>query len=763
MASPRFAWGVDVGNRALKAIRLARDGDQYRIDDFEVIEHEYILSEAGDNRDSLLQTSLANFAQKHKAKGGTVAIGVTGQASFARFIKLPPVDPNKIPDIVKFEAIQQIPFPLSEVEWSYQLFQAPDSPEVEVGIFAIKRELVNGFIKNFTDVGLEVSVVQMNPLAVYNGLIYDKRIEGTTMVVDVGSENSDLIIADGETVWMRSIPIGGNNFTEALTKSFKLKFQKAEELKRNAATSKYGRQILQAMKPVFSDLVGEIQRSIGFYSSTHRESRIGKVLALGGTFRLPGLQKYLQQNLQLEVARIDHLNAPMPSDAKFAGTFNENILSSIGAYGLALQAVEEAKIKSSLLPEKIRRERMWRAKVPWFAAAAALFVVGTGIGFTKYYIDRNAFDTQLATYDPKIKLVSSRAIDLDRQWKKLENSGNDDRTLITNYMSLLSDRDLGIETCQALAKAFPPPSPAEMSKPRGERKVVELIGWKVRYFPDVSDWVDQQNDRFVKGESDFIKLAEKVDMAAEQRAVTDPFNFKGSAPGGGTGTTAKPGAPRGFIVTLLCKTPYRREPQQVVFDQVVTKLRAQRLLPLDEPRKPDEKPPLISIERVSITQKEQVDEVYKSGTARTPRPPMSFVPPNAAGVNEPPPTPPAPPPSIGPVEPQYPDPMIKGESMGKDSLVTVLVAIVIDPVDKMSPNASNKRKAEPAKAVVAPANKPAPAVGAGACAFGFAWAGDETSDAENNARSASQRGTGDTTLGGCKIAAEFSVLGKLAV
>src|SRR5579862_9790285 len=122
MATPRIAWGIDVGNRALKAIKLVRDGDSLRIDDFEVIEHEQILSQAGDNRDSLFQTALARFAQKHSAKGGTVSIGVSGQQSFARFIKLPPVDPSKITEIVKFEAVQQIPFPLADVEWSYQLF-----------------------------------------------------------------------------------------------------------------------------------------------------------------------------------------------------------------------------------------------------------------------------------------------------------------------------------------------------------------------------------------------------------------------------------------------------------------------------------------------------------------------------------------------------------------------------------------------------------------------------------------------------------------
>src|SRR5690348_8223097 len=372
MATARAAWGIDVGNRALKAIKLVRDANGLRVDDFDVIEHETVLSNAGDNKETFIQNALATFVQRHNVKKTPVAIGVSGQASFARFIKLPPVEPKKIPEIVRFEAIQQIPFPLDEVEWAYQLFHSAESPDVEVGIFAMRKELVNQNIKYFSDVGVDVHVVQMNPLAVYNALYHDQRLKGTTMIVDLGAENTDLIIAEGENIWMRSIPIGGNNFTEALVKSFKLKFNKAEELKRNAATSKYGRQILQAMRPVFADLVAEIQRSIGFYSSTHRDSRISRVLALGGTFRLPGLQKYLQQNLQLDVARVDRLGLEMPSDARFAATFNENILSSVSAYGLALQALGDTKISSSLLPEKIRREREWREKTKWFAAAAAL-------------------------------------------------------------------------------------------------------------------------------------------------------------------------------------------------------------------------------------------------------------------------------------------------------------------------------------------------------------------------------------------------------
>ena len=118
-------------------------------------------------------------------------------------------------------------------------------------------------------------------------------------------------------------------------KSFKLAFSKAETLRRTAATSKYARQIFQAMRPIFADLVQELQRSIGFYSSTHRDANVEKVVALGNAFLLPGLQKYLQQNLGLTVDKPETFQRAIPSAASGNETFKEQFLSFGAAYGLA--------------------------------------------------------------------------------------------------------------------------------------------------------------------------------------------------------------------------------------------------------------------------------------------------------------------------------------------------------------------------------------------------------------------------------------------
>lgn len=576
MASARFAWGIDIGNRALKAVRLVRDGDSLRVDDFEIIEHDNVLSNSGDNRDSLIQSALANFIQRHQLKGAPVAVAVSGQQSFARFIKLPPVEDKRIPEIVRFEAIQQIPFPLDDVEWSYQLFRTPDSPDVEVGIFAMRKELLAAHIKYFTDFDMNVQVVQLSPLAVYNALSFDNRVRGTTMLVDIGAENTDLIIADENSIWMRSIPIGGNNFTDTLVKAFKLNFQKAEDLKRNASSSKYARQIFQAMRPVFADLVAEIQRSVGFYSSVHRDSRIKRIIGIGGTFRLPGLQKYLQQNLSLEVDKLDSITAAPAADSKLAQSFNENenVLSLATAYGLAIQAMDQAKVTSSLLPAKIRREKMWKEKTKWFGLAAAVFVVGTALSAGAWWLQSLQFHSPSAQRrQGDVSRIKEEASRLDTAWSEIQNAGGPERQRILNIRSLEAYRNLWGQVMTDLYSALPTPQPEvlatlpdEIKKvPRKQRRQVVIDGITTVYMNNLGPVLSGDLLSF----ANLLGLNIQAPAGIEMAGPASPhgsmpgafpggeFGMPGGAPMGGEGAAVvDPNAPRGFIVHARVFTPY---------------------------------------------------------------------------------------------------------------------------------------------------------------------------------------------------------------
>src|SRR5438477_7768914 len=333
MAIPQGVWGIDVGQCALKALRLEVIEGVVTATAFDYVEHPKILSQPDADPDQLTREALETFLKRNTIKGDLVAMSVAGQSGLARFVKLPPVEEKKISDIVRFEAKQQIPFPLDEVVWDYQkigqgVVTDGFALETEIGLFAMKRDMVNRFLQHFQDVNVEVHLVQMAPLALCNFVSYDllkKGIEPAAegeepeegekgkkqgiVALDIGADSSNLVITDGERIiWQRPIPLGGNHFTRALTKDLKLTFAKAEHLKRNAVKSPDLKKILAALKPVLNDFVSEVQRSLGYFTNTHRDASIQYMLGLGNAFRLPGLQKYLQEKLGLEVRKLQKIN-----------------------------------------------------------------------------------------------------------------------------------------------------------------------------------------------------------------------------------------------------------------------------------------------------------------------------------------------------------------------------------------------------------------------------------------------------------------------
>ncbi len=320
---PPGVWGIDLGQCGLKAIRLQEIDGQLVATAFDYVEHPKILSQPDADPDQLTREALDKFLSRNTLRGDIVAISVPGQSGLARFVKLPPVEEKKIADIVRFEAKQQIPFNLDEVVWDYQkigsgIVTDGFAMETEIGLFAMKRDMVSRYLQHFKDVGVEVHLVQMAPLALCNFVAYDLLAKDAgpdgaeggdqkqcVVALDIGADSSNLVITDGERIiWQRPIPLGGNHFTRALTKDLKLTFAKAEHLKRNATKSPDLKKILAALKPVLNDFVGEVQRSLGYFTNTHRDAHIEYMVGLGNAFRLPGLQKFLGEKLQLEVRKL---------------------------------------------------------------------------------------------------------------------------------------------------------------------------------------------------------------------------------------------------------------------------------------------------------------------------------------------------------------------------------------------------------------------------------------------------------------------------
>jgi type IV pilus assembly protein PilM len=509
MAETRGVWGIDIGLAGLKAIRLvyAEGAKQVLATAFDFVPHPKILSQPDANPEELIGQALDTFLSRNKLEGDAVAIGVPGQTALARFIQLPPVESSKVAEIVKYEAKQQIPFALEEVIWDYQplsvgMEESGFMLDAEVGLFAMKRDQVQQHLAPFVARKVEVDLIQIGPLALYNYLCHDRlgQVPGDknpepqedyTLLLDMGADNTTLLVSNGKKIWNRNVPLGGNHFTRALTKEMKLTFAKAEHLKCNATKSPDPKAVFQALRPVFNDYVAEIQRSIGFFSSVNRDAKIARIVGVGNGFKLAGLQKFLQQNLQMDVERVDSFQALAGDAVLNAPMFQENLLSFAISYGLALQGLKITRVHTSLLPPEIKTARMIRKKKPWAVVTAAILLFSLALSTISY---ARVFNVVSVDRFGAAETKANGVIDNKTQMKSAYDKGKSDnaaaRKELEDLTSFGQKRTPWLEVLKAINACLPRDVTEEelAEEDPTRRNRIRILSITAKEYPDVGEW-----------------------------------------------------------------------------------------------------------------------------------------------------------------------------------------------------------------------------------------------------------------------------------
>jgi type IV pilus assembly protein PilM len=548
MADNQAVWGIDIGQSGLKAIRLryAEAAGQVIAVAFDYIPHAKILSQPDAVPDELIQTAISTFLSRNETKGDLIAISVPGQSALTRFIQLPPVESSRVDEIVKYEAKQQIPFALEDVIWDYQTLGGGIEESgfmlgAEVGLFAMKKEGIYSAIKPYVANKMEIELVQIAPLAMHNFLCFDQiglrpgqELEGEgeyMIVLDMGTDNTTLLVTNGNKIWIRNVPIGGNHFTRALTKEMKLTFAKAEHLKCNATKAPDPRAVFQALRPVFNDYVSEIQRSIGYFSSVNREAKITKIVGAGNGFKLAGLQKFLQQNLQYEVERVDNFQALVGDAVLNAPLFQENVLSFVVPYGLALQALKLTRIHTTLLPSEIATARKIRRKKPWAVATAASLLFGLAMSTAGYSNVASSVSTaKFKTAEEKVNSLKSLESGYVKNFGDAKAANEKLKEAGDKLVTALDTREMWLEVYRAINECLPRDVGNDQDEPDITRKNrINLKSVSAKKYPDVSTWYNE-----IKAKPQVLET-----MIAPDRE--------------------KPPAGAGYVFTLVCEH-YRDDP-----------------------------------------------------------------------------------------------------------------------------------------------------------------------------------------------------------
>jgi type IV pilus assembly protein PilM len=408
-----------------------------------------------------VQLAIKELAKSLKVGNQKAAYALSGQSVFVRFVKLPPLESENMGELVKFEAQQNVPFPIDEVVWDWEKLET-GGIETEVVLVAIKADSLNDLNSVVAETGLGTRLVDCAPTALYNAFRYNYPDNADSiLLLDVGAKTSNLIYADGKKFFTRSVAIGGANLTSAIAKEYNVSFAEAENSKLTSglvtlggghagqldeATAALGTIIRNAL----TRLTAEIQRTNTLFRSQQGGRAPQKVLLAGGTANLPYLREFLQEKLNLPVETFNPLQRISVGKGVDVDALGREAHQLGEIVGLGLRSSDNAVVSIDLVPDAVQAQRDITRRKPALITASALLLVGLAAwaGFkTKSVSDGKAH----------LAILEAEADTIDRPAREIEGLLSDEKktlALIEAYAAAEKGRLSFVDTWNDISKAF---------------------------------------------------------------------------------------------------------------------------------------------------------------------------------------------------------------------------------------------------------------------------------------------------------------------
>jgi type IV pilus assembly protein PilM len=322
-----------------------------------------------------------------------VNYAVPAQSVFARFVKLPALDAEKIDKIIAFEAQQNVPFPLDQVIWDYQLVGGGMGEQIQVVIVAIKRDLLDEINNVVEETGLRTRILDVASMGLYNAFCYNySDLNGCSLLVDIGARTTNVLFIESGRIFSRSLPLGSSAITAAIAKEFGESFAASETRKnRDAFVALAGAaepddpnigRLSKIVRSTMTRLHAELMRSITHYRAQQQGDRPARIFLCGGGAGMPNMREFFHEKFELPVEFFNPLQNVTVSESTPDTTRSAHLLGEL--IGLALRNVTICPMKLNLLPASVVRRQDLEKRGPFFIAAAACILLAL-LGWSAYY------------------------------------------------------------------------------------------------------------------------------------------------------------------------------------------------------------------------------------------------------------------------------------------------------------------------------------------------------------------------------------------
>src|SRR5712691_1971882 len=425
---------------------------------------EVLIDPAGEEiRRAQISAALREMMAELQIRHDAVNYAVSGQSVFARFVKLPAVEEEKIERIIAFEAQQNVPFPIDEVVWDYQLIGGGGDEQVQVVLVAIKSDLLDEINVAVEEIGLRTAIVDVATMALYNAFRYNYAdLSGSSLLVDIGARTTNLLFVEPQKIFSRSVPVGGSSITAAIAKEFNESFAAAElRKKRDGFVSPSGAyaeptdpevaRVSKLMRSTMTRLHAEVMRSISHYRAQQQGNAPERLFLCGGTASTPYMREFFREKLQVPIEFFNPLrnvtvarSAPVHELVRSAHLLGELV-------GLALRSVSACPMELNLRPATVLRRQALEKRRPFFMMAAAAVVLALlGWGF---YYTRAAQVTRFGA--EKIGKINAPMQAAEAKIEKLRKQAASLDTVGAPLAAAINDRFFWIEILEDLNARLP--------------------------------------------------------------------------------------------------------------------------------------------------------------------------------------------------------------------------------------------------------------------------------------------------------------------
>ncbi|PYK47257.1 MAG: hypothetical protein DME46_00060 [Verrucomicrobia bacterium] len=348
-------------------------------------------------RQAQITATIREILSELGIKSANVNYAIAGQSVFARFVKLPSVEEEKIDRIIAFEAQQNVPFPIDEVVWDYQLVGGGTDEQLQVVLVAIKSDLLEGINAAVEAAGLRPMVIGVANMALYNAFRYNySDVTDSSLVVDIGARTTNLLFIEPGKVFSRSVPIGGSSVTAALAKEFNEPFAAAETRKRESGFVSLGgsyadpadvdvARMSKIIRSTMTRLHAEIMRSISHYRTQQQGKVPARIYLCGGSSGLPYMREFFQEKLQVPIEFFNPVRNVAIANEADAREIARSAYLLGEVVGLALRAVASCPMELNLRPASVVRDHEVQRRRPFLIGAAACVIAGL-LGWSVFYL-----------------------------------------------------------------------------------------------------------------------------------------------------------------------------------------------------------------------------------------------------------------------------------------------------------------------------------------------------------------------------------------